>query len=180
MFQMTKVEQRCVWAIAQIRGGTPQPKDGEWPDGRIHEPGGQQIAVEVVTAYPENDATAWVRAKVQGLAKARSIEERTGHIVPTAVRNGRPIVLDGRTAMPPSTRPVDPTIGICNAIAKKSEHYGRAEASSTILAVYHVQWPDRLDPGRLQRIADYAAQIEAPFREIWIVNEYRDPAQRAV
>lgn len=79
--------------------------------------------------------------------------------------------------MPVLTRPVDPVAGILVAIDAKAAKYGRKEAARALLAVHHVQWPWGLEDIRLRRIADHARAAGVPFREIWIVNEYGDPAQ---
>jgi hypothetical protein len=186
MFRKKDLEKRCVAAVARVRGGTPEDENGQWPDGWISDPSGTRIPIEVVSAFPETKGSAFAGAFAKAEAKARRIEEEAAEVsgrdetgtVPWTVRGGRGFVLDGHTRMPVSTRPVDPVVGILAAIEAKAKHYGRAEASSSILAVHHVQWAFRLDAGRLRRIADHAAQIGAPFREIWIVNEYGDPAQR--
>jgi hypothetical protein len=94
------------------------------------------------------------------------------------VHNGRNVVLDGSNNLPASTKPIDLVVGIFAAIAAKSTHYGSNEAEQAILVVHQVHWPSILDETSLKRVANHALQIGAPFREIWIVNEYGDPAQR--
>lgn len=178
MFRKKGVEQCCVAAVARIRGGTPKDESGEWPDGWIEGAGGERIRVEVVSALPEADASAWAHAYTQAAAEARRIQQETETPVSWTVQNGRGIVFDGRTEMPVSTRPINPIVGILAAVSAKAQKYGRDEASTAILVVHHVHYPSLLDEGDLRRISDHAVQIGAQFREIWIVNEYGYPAQR--
>lgn len=177
MFRQKDLERRCVAEIARLRGGIPRdPRHGEaWPDGWIEEEAGHRIAVEVTSAFPDRDGTAWARAWSRGERRAREIEKRRGRPVSWGVHDGQEFVLDGETEMPLVTRPTDPTAGILPAIIKKASKYG---VEPPILVVYHVEQVSRLDDGVLRRIADHATAIRAPFREIWIVDEYGGPAQR--
>jgi hypothetical protein len=178
MFRKKDLERRCIAAVALVRGGTPQDDNGEWPDGWILEDNGQRISLEVVSAFPEENASAWVRAYVKGAAEASRIYEQTGTAVSWRVHNGRGVVDEGRTEIPLRTRPLDLVVGVFSAVSAKAEKYGPGEASEAVLVVHHVQWPLPLDGRDLKRIGEHAAQIRATFREIWIVNEYGDPAQR--
>lgn len=95
------------------------------------------------------------------------------------VHNGRGVVLDGSTQLPTTTKPLDLTAGVLPSIrAKSGTRYGPIECASAILVVHHVQWPALLDARDLERIGEFATSIASRFKEIWIVNNYGDPAQR--
>lgn len=44
--------------------------------------------------------------------------------------------------------------------------------------VHHVQWQWPLDEHDRRRVAEFATSTDSKFKEIWIVNEYGDLAQR--
>ena len=176
MFRKKDLETRCARAVAQAVGGTAEPEEGEWPDAWIISSVGERIPAEVVSAFPEDDASAWAAAYAKAAAKARSTK---GDIPPSwVVHRGQGIVLEAGNLIPVRTRPVDPVVGILRALELKTGKYEPAAAASAILIVHHVQWHSLLEPERLSRVADHAAQIGASFRQIWIVNEYGDPAQK--
>jgi hypothetical protein len=178
MFQKKALERRCVDWVARARGGIPEDEDGDWPDGWILDPTGERIPIEVVSAFPEDNGSGWARAYVRAAADAQRIEQQTGIPTPWAVCNGAGVVLAGRTELPPRTRPVDPVLGVFAAIESKTKKYGNRESSRAVLVLHHVQWLSSLDEHNLRRVADHATRTRALFREIWIVNEYGDPAQR--
>jgi hypothetical protein len=60
---------------------------------------------------------------------------------------------------------------------RKCRKYGPGEARGTILIVHDVQFPLPLHPDYLQRIIRHAVTVCAPFRELWVVNEYGDAAE---
>jgi hypothetical protein len=176
MFRKKDLEIRCARSVAKAVGGTAEPEHGEWPDAWIISSAGERTPAEVVSAFPEDDASAWAAAYAKGAAKARSVE---GDLPPSWVVNrGQAIVLEPGTPMPVKTRPVDPVVGILRALELKTGKYEPAAAANAILIVHQVQWHSALEPERLRRVADHAARVGAPFRQVWIVNEYGDPAQK--
>jgi hypothetical protein len=87
------------------------------------------------------------------------------------------MVLTPGTEIPLTTHPCDPIAGVFSAIDHKAKRYGLSEASEAILIIHHY-WPFLLEQNYLERLGDYASRTAAPFREIWIVNGYGDPAQQ--
>jgi len=177
MFRQKDLEQRCVAAVATVRGGTPRDSEDQWPDGWIDD-AGASIPVEVVSGFPEPNGAQWAHAYSQAARQARKIREETGKVFAIAVRDGRPFVLDDATKPPPVTQPKDPTIGIVSAMRGKGVRYGPNESRAAILVVHQVQWPFPLAPYHLGRVAKAAEEENIPFLEVWIVNEYGDPAQK--
>lgn len=180
MFNKKDLERRCVNFVAQARGCLGEDVTGacDWPDGWIVDGGKVRIAAEVVSAFPEMDASAWARAWKTASDEADQIDERTGVKPSWVVCDGEGIVLRAGTEIPVSTHPCDPIAGVFSAIDHKAQRYGPNEASGAILIIHHVHSPFPLEPNYLERLGDYARRTAVPFREIWIVNEYGDPAQQ--
>jgi hypothetical protein len=176
MFDTDRLETRVVASIAAARGDSWRAKDDRWPDGWIGARP-RDIPVEVVSAFPDKNGEAWARAFAGASRKASRIKSETEG-VSWCVVDGVGIVLNHECTAPVSCQPHDPIAGVMSAITRKAQKYGPSEIEETILGVHMVQWPWLLMRRELERIAAHARSVSR-FREVWIVNEFGDPAQRA-
>jgi hypothetical protein len=178
MFRKKDLERRCVAAVAQAHGCASEDEPGQWPDGWIMDRLAGRIPVEVVSAFPEPDGCAWALAWCQASAQAQRLEQATGAPRGWAVSGGKGRVFTADDEIPARTKPCNPIAGVFAAIDAKAKKYGPDEARQAILVVHHVQWPFLLEQSYLRTLGKHAYRTGAPFREIWIVNEYGDPAQQ--
>jgi hypothetical protein len=178
MFHQKDLERRCVAAVAHAHGCTAEDESGQWPDGWMLDGAGGRIPVEVVSAFPEPNGCAWARAWCQARAQAQRLEEETGARTGWAVSDGIGAVFTADDEIPVRTKPCNPIAGVFAAIDAKAKKYGPGESRQAILVVHHVHWPFLLEQNYLKTLAEHADRTGAPFREIWIVNEYGDPAQQ--
>jgi hypothetical protein len=180
-------ERRCIERVALARGcssESPTDADGCWPDGWFKEPTGRRVPVEVVAAFerlPSEDprsGAAWKRAHRQAEREAERIESETGVPVAWGAHFEKPFVvpLDGKHMIPPRLYPHTPVPWILAAVRQKiAKRY--SNASDAILVVDYEQ-PFTLARSELSALAA-AIGSGCPFREIWILNHYGDPPQRA-
>src|SRR2546428_9465506 len=109
-------ERACVERVAAVRGGEWKAPTGNWPDGLLVELSGQELPVEVVSAYERpagedpKTGSAWMRAHNKAEALARDLERHSEYPVAFGARLDQPyaIPLDGQHLLPPQLEPWDP------------------------------------------------------------------------
>src|SRR4051812_34300372 len=117
MYRKVDLEHRVARAVAEARGSSFAESTDAQQDGWLVEPNGTRVAVEVVIAFPETDATNYAR---EYQAAAREARRQDASFT---VHEGRGIVVGPADLLPVSTKPIDPLPGIREAIAKKSGAY---------------------------------------------------------
>jgi hypothetical protein len=72
--------------------------------------------------------------------------------------------------------PIRPDRWIVAAIRQKTEK--RYAHTGPIVLIVHFRWPFALERSQLLSIANQAQELGSHFSEIWVANEYGDPAQK--
>ena len=152
-----------------------------WPDGWVCVDG-QDIAVEVVEAferYGEKPESGSIYAREHRKAEraAQLLYDDKNEVYPAfGVADGRAFAIDPRKSQLPVSLFTKKDVSGWIAVAVKQKIAKRyANAPDAILGI-NLHHPFRLEAFELRRIADAVAGH--PFREIWVVNGYGDPAQR--
>lgn len=192
--EVKKAEERRLLEQVSFARGTPLVKEAAdhdpdaFPDGHFQETDKTRTGVEAVEAFEvePNERIGSGSRNMVALKKAAEMasqiaDPESGIFAAFGAHGGEPyaIPLDGTRLIPPRLQPEEPDKWLIAAIDEKLRHYGRSGVSTRdIVLAIRFHWPHDLNRQQIDRIARWLRDRGAPFREVWVANDYGTPPQR--